>query len=135
MKKYPSKIFRDKFFGAPYKFGGQSKEEGFDCLSCVENFYKELGKNVPSFADLYSVYENDFVKAKRSMWRRIFKSSKETTIDKAIPGDLVIFKHLDFGNYPSIFLGNGNIGASFSDKGVVVLDMRDLDIVSVRSWN
>jgi cell wall-associated NlpC family hydrolase len=133
MKK-ASKIFRDKFFGAPYKFGGQSKEEGFDCVSFTKSYYEELGKDVPSFLDLYPIYDSKPAKAKREMWKRFFKCTIEIQFNNVMPGDLVIFKSKDFGNYPGVWLGNGNIGASFVDGGVVVLNSRDMEVISVRRW-
>jgi len=130
----PSKVFRDRFFGAPYKFGGQSKEDGFDCLSFTKNYYEELGKEVPIFADLYPMYKDNPAKVKRLMWKRLFKCTVEVPINQIQPGDLIIFKHEEFGSYPGIWLGNGNLGASFSDTGVTVVNSVGVELLSARRW-
>jgi cell wall-associated NlpC family hydrolase len=133
MKK-ASKIFRDKFFGSPYKFGGQSKEDGFDCVSFTKGYYEEMGREVPDFSDLYLLYDSNPSKAKRIMWKRLFRCTREISVTNVMVGDLVIFEHESFGSYPGVWLGNGNVGASFSDKGVVVVNSMYLRIISVRRW-
>jgi cell wall-associated NlpC family hydrolase len=134
MKLKPGPLFRNQFFGAPYKLGGQSKEEGFDCISFVGSYNKELGNNVPDLSDLYVMYKDKPGRALKHMWERFFKVTKEVSIGHVQSGDLVVFKHDDFGDYPGIFLGNGVVSASFADRGVTTVKYDDLIILHVRRW-
>ncbi len=135
MKIKPGPLFRDKFFGAPYKFDGHSKEEGFDCLSLVNSYYKELGKVFPDISDLYPLYDGDpevREEGFKQVWERVFKATEEIPVGNIQVGDLVIFEAEGFGNYPVIYLGNGLVGGSFLDRGVMVRKYEDLDVLQIR---
>ena len=128
-------LFRDKFFGAPYKLGGQSKEEGFDCASFVDNYYKELGNEFPDLSDLYSIiHAGKSEKARELLWRRLFKVTESIPLGYVQPGDLVVFEVEDFGDYPGIYLGNGIVGACFTDRGVTTVKYDSLNVIQVRRW-
>ncbi len=135
MKNKPGPLFRDKFFGAPYKSEGQSKEEGFDCLSLVGNYYRELGNEFPDISDLYHMYRDEPEVRKeffRRVWERIFKVTKEVPLGYIQAGDLLAFEARDFGDYPGIYLGNGVVGVTFLDKGVTVVRYDDLSVLQAR---
>lgn len=42
-------LWREKYMDAPYKLGGQSKEEGFDCLSLILYMLWDIGADIPPF--------------------------------------------------------------------------------------
>lgn len=39
-----------KYLGAPFKYGGKSIEEGFDCYNLCREIYKERGIELPEYA-------------------------------------------------------------------------------------
>jgi cell wall-associated NlpC family hydrolase len=131
----PGPLFRNEFFGAPYKLNGQSKEEGFDSFSLISNFYRELGNKFPDLSDLYLMYENEPEEAIERMQERLFEVTEEVHPGYMQVGDLVIFEGVTvdgFGNCPVIYLGNGIVGGILSDKGVAVAEHYHLEILQVR---
>ncbi len=135
MKIKPGPLFRDKFFGAPYKFDGQSKEEGFDCLSFVDHYYKEMGKIFPDISDLYHMYDESHEARRegfRQIWDRVSEVTDEISIGNMQVGDLVILYVDNFGKCPSIYFGNGMIGVCSVEKGVGVSKLKDFNVLQVR---
>jgi cell wall-associated NlpC family hydrolase len=131
MKHKPGPLFRDEFFGAPYKLGGQSKEEGFDCVSFVERYSRELGSEIPDFSDLYSMFDDKPGEAFKVMWKRLFKASEKIPPGRITPGDIAVVK-IDGDSYPSIYMGNNLIALSDLDEGVTVCNLDDFELIDVR---
>ena len=132
MKHKFGTLFREEFFGAPYRLGGQSKDRGFDCISLVFTYYKKLEKNFPDLWDLYPLYKSKPKKALKTMWKRIFKATDDVPLGQVQVGDLIIFEHHEFGNYPGICLGNGVVGVVFTDRGVITLRYEALKVLYIR---
>lgn len=134
-------LLRNKFLGAPYKLGGQSKREGFDCFSFIYCFYKELGFDMPdgidgvSATDYMDLWERDEEAAKKVMWNYINTFTDLISISNMAFGDIVVIK-LENGNlYPSIYGGNDKIVLSEMDRGIVVYSLDMFEFVGVRRWS
>jgi len=136
-------LFRDKFFGAPYKLGGKSKEEGFDCFSFIYYFHKELGFDMPSGIDGVSaidyseLWNSDEEAAKDVMWNYINTFTEPVQKEYMIVGDIVVIqckKNNRDEFYPGIYLGNGLVGASFDDEGIKTLKYELFNIFTARRW-
>jgi len=136
----PGPLFRDKFFGAPYKLCGKSKEEGFDCFSLIYHLQKDLGFDMPdgiddvSATDYRDLWDTDEEIVKDAMWKYIYSFTDQISIGKVVFGDVIIFKSEGGEPYPGVFLGNGKIGACFSDAGVRVFSSEGLDLISARRF-
>jgi len=134
MSKGVAPTFRNEFFGAPYKFRGKSKGEGFDCMSLLHELYTNIGKELPDLSDVYDVYEKDKSSAFVRGWTKIFRITEEIDVAKIVVGDLLL---LDTGKgyyYPGVFLGNGSVGSCFTDKGVAVVGYNSVKVVQARRF-
>jgi cell wall-associated NlpC family hydrolase len=133
-------LFRDKFFGAPYKLGGRSKEEGFDCFSLIYCFHEQCGFDMPegidgvSATDYVDLWNKDEEDAKRVMWNYINAFTKPVPMGKMLPGDITVFRTPDDDIYPGIYVGNNMVAVATSDEGVVVNRLETFKLFAVRRW-
>lgn len=112
-----SGIERDKLveiarsmIGTPYRYGGESPEEGFDCSGLVQYTYQRAGYELPRTTG----QQYRHVQPIPSRFLR--------------PGDLVFFnsKFDRFVSHVGIYLGNNRfIHAPSSGKSVSVANLRD----------
>lgn len=98
-----------KWYGVPYKFGGQSMQ-GVDCSGFVQSVYRE-------------VYQTELPRTSASMAQQI--SAKKISLLKE--GDLVFFS---FGksskvNHVGIYLRDGKFVHSSTSKGVIISDLSE----------
>ncbi len=101
----------DSYKGTPYKYGGTTKK-GIDCSGFVGACYQSVGINLP----------------RRSS--DIAKEGKAVSLQKARPGDILVFK--TSGNKPSHVgivykIKNGEVFFihSSTSKGVIVSSMNE----------
>ena len=140
MNPKPAPLFRNEFFGAPYKVGGKSKEEGFDCFSFIYYLYEKMGFDMPdgidgvSATDYVDLWESDEEAAKEVMWNYINSFSDLVPVGSMMLGDITILKVEDNFLYPGVYMGNSLVGLSEVDRGVVVYKLDIFELVAVRRW-
>lgn len=126
-----------RMLGAKYNLYGHSPEEGFNCLSYIYWFYREMGVDVPDRMgrhnkDNYIRYWEKSPKRAKLALVRYLKRLGES-IDPAFyrAGDLVLLKGEEMLN--AIYLGNGNFLTCDMRVGVIVVPRRgiDCDVVEV----
>ena len=99
--KYGSKIrnIAEKWIGTPYLYGGNTKA-GVDCSGFVKNVYKEVGVDLPrTSAEQFNILK---------------------PTNTPVVGDLVFFKRANTINHVGIFIGDGKMIHSSSEKGVII---------------
>jgi hypothetical protein len=81
----------DSFIGVPYRWGGESVEEGFDCSGFTMTVYKLNGLDLP--------------RSSQAQWRKGVSVSR----NRLKKGDLVFFRTTKSGNisHVGIYAGNG----------------------------
>lgn len=94
--------FAMTLIGTPYKYGGSTPAEGFDCSGFVSYVYARHGVSLP----------------RTSMQQR--NSGYEVSIDSLMPGDLIFFNLPGVkSSHVGIYTGNNKfIHAPSSGKGV-----------------
>ena len=93
--------------GSPYKYGGASPYEGFDCSGFVHYVFRVNGIELPRTAE-------DQMKAGRRVFRRKFK-----------PADLLFFRTGKKTLHVGIYAGKGKmIHVSLRERKVIIEDVR-----------
>lgn len=98
--------FIDDWYGAPYKYGGQSKS-GVDCSGFINSLFMDVyGKKVPRTTS------------------QIAEEVRSVSKSRIEEGDIVIFdiqgkKHSHVG----VYLKNGRFVHASSSKGVIISDL------------
>jgi len=129
----------DKYAGAPYKLGGRSRAEGYDCFSLVLALGEDFGVVVPETfegqtMETYSkLWMDDPGEAKRVMLELFGKLAKKIPVGKMFASDILI---LDDG-------GEGNVGihagkdlalSVFTDVGVRLVNIRIFRVTGAYRW-
>lgn len=109
-----------QYVGRPYKFGGTSPTNGWDCSAFVQYAYKKhFGASLPRTAAEQARYGTEVSKNDRSSWK---------------PGDLIFYKEKN-GKGPighvAIYLGNGQIIHALSEKQ----DTRINNVDEYETWD
>jgi len=86
--------------GSPYKYGGASPEEGFDCSGLVYYVYRKSGIEVPRTA------------------KEQFRRGRKLRLSSIRPGDLLFFRFRR-GLHVGIFVGRGYMVHASPQRGVV----------------
>ena len=129
-RKKITEISRE-MFEAPYALGGMDKREGFDCISYLYFFYRELGAEIPEEEGGFDVqnyaekYQENPGKAKRALLRYILKIGEPVQIEFMQAGDLAIFRK-DGEVTTAIFLGSGKFLSCDERAGVIIIPRRSL---------
>ncbi|MBN1237594.1 MAG: C40 family peptidase, partial [Gammaproteobacteria bacterium] len=75
--------------GVPYRYGGESPREGFDCSGLVFYAYARAGLDVPRNS------------------RQLFRATRKIPLERAAEGDLVFFQDQEKLSHVGIYLGDG----------------------------
>ena len=99
----------NQHLGTPYKFGGQSPTEGFDCSGLTSYIYRTSnGINLPRTA------------AEQA------QATRTISFEQLRPGDLIFFRTSGAGiNHVGIYVGNNNFIHAASGGGRVTVDNLD----------
>lgn len=125
--------------GAPYKLGGKSKEEGFDCLSMIFFFVDKWGISIPeSFEgvtrDNYVEFWNkDQHEAREKLVKFLAYLGKKIKPDRVRSGDFVLCTARD-QTLTGIYLGQGKILCIFDDAGVKIITTNIVKISRGYRW-
>lgn len=134
----PGRIL-SRLIGAPYKLGGQSKDDGFDCLSFIVNANKERGLPIPesykgitldSYADLWNKDRNE---AKKILMDFIYDHTTETTFGYIEVGDIAIMA-INKEVVPTFWCGNNKIAVMVNNIGARLVDYRIGIPLAFRKW-
>ena len=128
-----------KYVGCPYKLGGNTCEEGFDCLSLIFAIASDLnlpikesywGVTLSSYSELW---QSQPEKAKRLLLRFISSLGKAVPVEKAFVGDLLI---LDTGGelLVAMHAGHDLILSAFTDIGVNLISRRPYKVRRAYRW-
>ncbi len=129
-----------RYVGAPFKLGGQSFEDGFDCFSLAFHLARDLGKDPPAeFGELtldnYSnLYALDEQAAVDSMIEYAEKNFREVPAASAFVGDLLIMADNQGGRFAALHAGNNYIISSFQNLGVSIAKLRTFRLDRVFKW-
>jgi cell wall-associated NlpC family hydrolase len=87
--------------GAPYRYGGDNPDQGFDCSGLVYYTYRSYGQAVPRTS------------------QEQFDSARKIPLEQAAAGDLLFFRGGEILSHVGIYLGNGRFVHAPSSGGVV----------------
>ena len=131
-----------KYVGAPYKLGGWSVEEGFDCVSLIATIGEDIGLKMPkSFGDYdrssyVEIWNKKPLEAKKLMLRFIASLGKEIESNFSSAWDLLVIMNrkdpLSF--IVGINAGNGLVLSAFTDIGVNLVSLKSAGIRKVYRW-
>lgn len=96
-----------RVIGTPYRFGGASPQQGFDCSGLVQYSYAQAGLQAPRTA----------AQQKRQ--------ARPRDLEQLQPGDLVFFDTRYKGGHVGIFAGDGRFIHAPSSGGRVRIDQLD----------
>jgi len=130
-----------KYVGVPYCLGGKSVDDGLDCFSLLLYLAKENHIEIPdSFegvpVDNYvSLWNNDRLKAKKTLIRFVQNLGKEIPVGKCFAGDLLILKFKGTGEMSiGMHAGKNLVLTVFIDEGVQLVTMDQLKIKRAYRW-
>ncbi len=127
------------FIGAPYKLGGRSRHEGFDCLSLVLAMGEKLGFDVPDSFDGFDydsypeLWLSDESKAKRIMIRLVSELGSKIEPHLAFAPDILVLG-LEEDVLVGVHVGKDLFISAFVNAGVDFDNIRKYDIVGVYRW-
>jgi len=81
-----------KFLGNPYVYGGNSLTKGIDCSGFVKQIFAKFGYSLPRTSRQY-----------------LSGVGKTVSLDKLLPGDILVYKYSGGGGHVAIYIGNGKI--------------------------
>lgn len=141
MKKKPilSDITKN-FIGAPYKLGGESRQEGYDCLSMIRCFYSYYGLTLGyPFIDGKELTKEGYMvyfstHAEDGSWkapylRYLLSLGKKVDKNYIRTGDLLILNNDDL-IVPAIVIGNA-CAMVMLNIGITAVPLRNLRIIEV----
>ena len=128
-----------KYTDAPYKLGGSSVEEGYDCFSLVLALGEEFGVTIPDTfkgqtRETYGkMWLKDPDKAKQVMLELFGELCEELRIGQAFVGDIFILEN-DEGMNVGIHAGNSLVITAFTDIGVRLANIGNFEVKGVYRW-
>lgn len=136
-------ILTSNLVGAPYKLGGQTVDEGLDCLSVVDYVANFWDQPLPdefegmTRENYKACYEADPVGAKKTFLRLVKTLGHEILpTSGAFAGDLLVIqvkgKPETIG--VGIHAGNNLCLSAFELHGVALVDLRAYEILHVYRW-
>jgi cell wall-associated NlpC family hydrolase len=129
-----------KYVGAPYKLGGWSRTNGFDCFSlvyitAVRDFHIQLPKEFEGITldDYHELWEEDRVDAMSRLITFIRSVTKRVKKNFQISGDLLVLKSKT-GMFIGIMAGTDSVLSSFENVGVALTRLNQYEILEARRW-
>jgi cell wall-associated NlpC family hydrolase len=102
-----AEIWLADYLGAPYRLGGMSRQEGYDCLSLVFTLLCRLGADLKPFWGERDItnYWIDYDLEQLPEWVRSL--GEEIDVRRRQPGDVLLCLLADGQWHASVFLGQG----------------------------
>lgn len=127
-----------RYIGKPYKHGGKG-DDGFSCLYFVYEILRALGKadNLVLEVDGVSLDHYEAFAAtssQRQIRDKLVKAFalQGDEVDRPKIGDLLVLQN-ELGEYfPAVYIGGGNVAASFFNCGVQAAALRSFKVVTIR---
>lgn len=129
-----------KYTGSPYKLGGSSREEGFDCLSLMLSIAEDHGVKVPetleganreNYAELW---KSNRPKAIAIFLKLVKTFGTEVPVGQMFAGDIVIAKTTVGETMIGIHAGDDMVMMVYTDVGVQIETLRNMKILRVIKW-
>lgn len=129
-----------KYVGAPFKIGGRSRDDGFDCFSLAFTLARDLGKDPPAilgdlnlenYADLYA---RDPDAAVDALVKYAETYLEEVPPARAFVGDLLILRRGGGRRFAALHAGNDFIISAFENVGVSIAKLRTFKVEKVFKW-
>jgi len=126
MKRNEFTLKLKKFVDAPHVLG--NKNEGWDCLNILDEFYRSIGKDFPE--EYRGINKDNYIEKWRSgkgkdIYREFLLSlGSSVHPNYSIEGDLFVFDGAEAA-FPGIYLGRGHLLMTF-DKGVKVVPLKSI---------
>jgi cell wall-associated NlpC family hydrolase len=128
------------YIGAPYKLGGSSYDEGFDCLRLVLKFGEDnIGVKIPDSyggvtLDTYpELWEKDPVKAKILMLGLFEEIAEKIPPYKAFVTDILLLRDQE-GDNVGIHVGQGLVLSVFTNIGVQLANINGFEVRGAYRW-
>lgn len=138
-KKQTFADFAGQFTNKKFKQGGIG-QNGYDCMGLVYDFLKKKGDSPPSYFEgltlenYFTFFDTNRLAAIKKMFEYFDSFAERIDVNEKIAGDIVIVKgEGETDVFPGIYVGNGNILASYIDCGVKVLTCKGTFKV-IRAW-
>ena len=128
-----------KYTGAPYKLGGSSIEEGYDCFSLVLTLGEEFGVTIPdafkgqTMETYGELWLNEPEKAKQVMLDLFGELCEEKSIGNAFALDVLILEDSE-GMSVGVHAGGGLLITVFTDRGVQLTNINNFKVKGVYRW-
>jgi len=131
-----------KYVGAPYKLGGWSVEEGFDCISLIVTIGEDIGLEMPKNFGGYDrsnymkIWMEEPSKAKELMLEFVASLGREIKPNFSSAWDLLVIvnKKSPTSFVVGINAGNGLILSAFTDIGVDLIPSKSVEIRRAYRW-
>ena len=135
------RLLTDKFRGAPYKLGGWSRKEGFDCLSLIMCAAEHVGVNPPTaFRSITKesypqLWIEDQTKAEAIFSELLGQLGDEIPPERASAGDILELRAKASGEKVfGIHAGQTLVLTALEDKGVELVNLRLFEIEKAYRW-
>ena len=129
----------NRYVDSPYKLGGRSRSEGYDCFSLVLAIGEDLGITVPdefegqtmnTYSDLWL---SDQDEAKRVMFGLFEKLAEKISPSKAFVFDILVFED-ENGENVGIHAGKDLVLSAFTDVGVKLANIKAFVVKGAYRW-
>lgn len=142
-KNKPKKVtfadYTGQFTNKPFAEGGIGPTH-YDCMGLVYAFFVGQNKNIPCEFGEYTtinysdLFKKDKIMAIKQMFRFFDSFAEKIEVYEKLAGDLVMVRMVSEDRlFPAIYVGNGNIMATYYDCGVKVMSCKE-PVKIVRAW-
>jgi len=129
-----------KYVGCPYRLGGWSREEGYDCVSLIVSVLRDYGIDAPlAFEDLdkqnyADLWKQNKEQAKSILIRYLLRLGKDVNPCFAFTGDILFISSSGIIT-AGLHGGNDLVLSAFTDRGVALANLQPYKIEKAIRWS